>query len=368
MDEAWRGDVVVVGAGLIGTSIGLAARAAGVAVRLLDRDPRRAALAASLGAGEAMDVRDDRPGTLVVVAVAPGHTGSAVVDVLRRGLGATVTHVCSVQSVPQAEVEAAGVPLNRFVGGHPIAGRELSGPVHASADLFRDRPWVLTPTSATDADAVESVARFVRTCGARPVTLTASVHDELFARLSHAPQLVASALASAVADLAPAEAELAGSGFRDTTRLADSDAELWAQIVAANAGPVARALRAVTDRLTATEQALDSGDGARITAVVGDLVRSGRAGRALLPGKHGRRPTALAVVEVVIPDEPGALARLLSAVADQRVNLEDLRVDHAPGQPLGVASLVVAPERQERLAGALRAAGWAVSAGLSEAL
>jgi prephenate dehydrogenase len=140
---------------------------------------------------------------------------------------------------------------------------------------------------------------------------------------------------------------------------------LWAQIVAANAAPVAAALRTVAEPLLALATALDDGEGG---AAARRLLEAGRRGRALLPGKHGRPATPRAVVEVVVPDRPGALAALLAAVAAQTVNLEDLRVDHAPGQPVGIAELVVEVDRRDQLAEALRGAGWEVSAGASEAL
>jgi prephenate dehydrogenase len=192
-------------------------------------------------------------------------------------------------------------------------------------------------------------------------------HDELLARLSHVPQLVASALAAAVADLPADLVALAGSGLRDTTRLADSDPQLWREIIAANPKAVARALGDVAGSLASIAGALDSGDRETIDRVVGGVLTRGQAGRAKLPGKHGQRPTSWATVSVVVPDRPGALAELLAAVAGYHVNLEDLRVEHAPGQPEGAAELAVAPDAQTRLVAALRADGWSVSIGADAA-
>jgi prephenate dehydrogenase len=255
--------------------------------------------------------------------------------------------------------------VDRFLGSHPVAGRELSGPAHASADLFRDRPWVLCPAAGTAPEAVAAVRRLADACGAMPVELDAATHDRLFAHLSHVPQLVASALAATLASLTAEGAALAGAGIRDTTRLADSDPAMWTEIALANAAPVAAGLRDVADELRAVAEGLAGPDGA---AAVHDLMSRGRAGRALLPGKHGRVATELTEVEVVIPDQPGALADLLAAVAAQQVNLEDLRVDHAPGQAAGVAELVVTPDVGPALVDALRAAGWTATAGSTTAL
>jgi prephenate dehydrogenase len=266
--------------------------------------------------------------------------------------------VSSVQSLPQRDIEASGQDLTRFVGSHPIAGSELSGPVHANAELFVGRPWVVSPTATTAPQSVDAVIGLARACGARPALLAAEAHDALFARLSHVPQLVASALAASIASLSGGEAALAGTGIRVTTRLADSDPALWREIITANAEPVAAGLRDVAGPLLRLAEALDAADDP--TAAVTALLQRGRDGRALLPGKHGGARVEVRVVQVVVPDEPGALARLLGDVAAESVNLEDLRVEHAPGQPLGIAEISVLPDAESRLAEALTARGWTV--------
>jgi prephenate dehydrogenase len=358
-DPGWGGRLLVVGTGLIGTSVALAVTAAGGEVLLTDTDPRRLSTAVAAGAGQALDPDRRIDVDVVLVAVPPSRVGELASHHLRSMPGTIVSHVSSVQALPQREVEAAGVDLARFVGGHPIAGRELSGPVHASADLFIERPWVLTPTSATAPAAVETVSAVARACGARPTLLDASVHDAVFAQLSHVPQLVASALAGSIAAMSGAEAALAGTGLRDTTRLADSEPDLWAEIIVANASPVAAGLRAVAEPLLALAGDLDDGGDAGRT--VRALLEGGRAGRALLPGKHGGAPVEVRLVQVVIPDEPGALARLLADVAAVEVNLEDLRVEHAPGQPSGIAEISVLPGAHDRLVDELTGRGWTVT-------
>ena len=364
-DPAGVRSVHIVGTGLIGTSVGLAVSAAGVPVTLADRDSGRLARATALGAGspgEELSAAD-----VVVVAVPP----SSVAEVVGRQVGAdlarTVTHVASVQAELLLEIESLQLDLARFVGGHPIAGREQSGPDAAAADLFRDRAWVICATATSRAAAVADVESLARLCQARPVRMRPADHDELLARLSHVPQLVASSLAAAVADLPADLVALAGSGLRDTTRLADSDVQLWTEIISANPTAVARALDDVATSLTSLVAALDSGDRSTIESVVDRVLTRGRAGRAKLPGKHGQRPTHWATVSVVVPDRPGALAELLAAVAGHDVNLEDLRVEHAPGQPEGAAELAVAPDAQGRLVTALRADGWSVSIGADAA-
>lgn len=364
----WEGRLLVVGTGLIGTSLGLAARAAGADVLLADVDSRRVDLAVSLGAGRPAEdaVGSAAAADLMIIAAPPAAIGPIAEDAIQRDLARTVSHVGSVQTQPQVYLETHGCPVSRFVGSHPIAGRELSGPAHADAGLFQDRPWVVCPTDATAEDATEMVLGLVRACGAQPVLLDAGAHDRLFARLSHVPQLVASALAASLAELAPEGVALAGAGVRDTTRLADSEPEMWAEIAIANAGPVAAGIRAVAEPLLAVAAALEAHDDGH--AAVRRLLEGGRTGRALLPGKHGGAPTVLAEVQVVVPDQPGALADLLAAVASERINLEDLRVDHSPEQQVGIAELVVSSAARDALVSALRGAGWTVTSGASTAL
>jgi prephenate dehydrogenase len=355
-----RGRLLVVGTGLIGTSVALAAQAAGYQVWLRDGDADRLALAVSMGAGtgHTAALTELAAVDLAVAAVPPAAVASVVNDLIRSGIATTVTHVASVQVEPEREVEAYSPANAHFVGGHPIAGRERSGPHHASADLFQQRPWVVCPTAHSSASAVRAVSGLASACGAIVTTMSAGAHDALLARLSHSPQLVASALAAALVGLERAEVGLAGSGLRDTSRLADSDAELWAQIVAANTAPVANALRDVVEPLVDLIGVLDGADQTAVAAAVRDLVSQGRRGRDLLAGKHGQVAVRWAAVSVVVPDAPGALARLLVDAAASEVNVEDIRVDHSPGQPFGVVELDVTPGRAAALQDTLVERGW----------
>lgn len=353
--------LLVVGAGLVGTSVALAARAAGYDVTVDDRDPERVEVACSLGAGRPR-AEDPGPWDLAVVAVPPAATGQVLEGLIRSGSTLTISHVSSVQLHPQRYLETSAVALNRFCGGHPVAGSERSGPGFATPELFRDRPWVLCPTDSTRPDAVEAVEALARACGARTTRMSAAAHDELFAHLSHAPQLVASALAAALLGLSRDDAQLAGTGLRDTSRLADSEPELWAEIVAANRRAVAAALRDVVAPLDDLLAALDESSQAAAAATRA-LVEAGGRGRRLLAGKHGKQPERWDAVDVVVPDQPGTLARLLADTADCGVNVEDIRVEHAAGQPLGVVSLMVRSAGRAALTATLRERGWATTAG-----
>lgn len=356
-----RGRLLVVGTGLIGTSVALAAGAAGYDVQLDDRDPDRLALAMSIGAGRAWSEAAG-PVELAVAAVPPAAVGSVVHRLISSAVATTVTHLASVQGDPQRQIETSDPAFTGFVGSHPIAGRERTGPHHASAELFAQRPWIVCPTERSSPAAIAAVSDLAIACGALVTVMSAGEHDALLARLSHVPQLMASALAGALVGLSRSEAALAGTGLRDTSRLADSDAGLWAEIVAANPLAVARALRRVLEPLDALAATLDSGDAEASHAAVRALLTRGRSGRDLLAGKHGQRAVRYAAVAVVVPDEPGRLARLLADAAAGSVNVEDIRVDHSPGQPFGVVELDVAPEQAEALERALAERGWTATA------
>jgi prephenate dehydrogenase len=354
--------LLVVGTGLMGTSVALAARAAGYEVWLDDADSDRLELAVSLGAGLARSSGPPSTVDVALAAVPPGAVGQVLHELIHSGIAQTVTHIASVQSDPQREVEASDPGYAGFVGGHPVAGRERSGPHHASADLFAQRPWIVCPTPHSGPVAVAAVSALAEACGALVSVMSATAHDALMARLSHAPQLLASALAASLVGLDRSEVALAGTGLRDTSRLADSDADLWAEIVAANPAAVALALRAVVSPLSDLITVLETADPAGSAGSVRELVGRGRVGRDLLAGKHGQALVRWATVTVVVPDEPRALARLLDDAASAGINVEDIRIDHSPGQPLGLVELDVKGESGDLLERELAARGWSASA------
>jgi prephenate dehydrogenase len=365
MTQAVQGRrLLVVGTGLIGTSLALAASAAGYDVWLDDLDPERLGVAVSVGAGQQRGPDLDRV-DIAVVAVPPASVGEVAHRVISSGIAATITHIASVQHQPQLDIEALAPGCVAFVGSHPIAGRERSGPHHATAELFAQRPWIVCPTEHSSEAAIAAVTELAVACGGVVTTMVAEAHDVLLARLSHAPQLIASVLAGSLVGLGGRAVGLAGTGLRDTTRLADSDATLWAEVIAANAGPVADALRGIAAPLTALTDVLDEGDPRAVAEAVHEVVARGRRGRDLLAGKHGQAAVRWASVSVVVPDEPGALARLLADAAAAMVNVEDIRVDHSPGQPLGIVELDVAPGHEDALEHALIERGWTASSSAS---
>lgn len=351
----------VVGAGLLGASTGLGLRALGVDVVLDDPSPAALALAVDLGAGRRR--RDDDAPTLVVVAAPPDVTADVVARELVAYPDALVTDVASVKHGVRLALLEVGAPTSRYVGGHPMAGRERSGAVAARGDLFVGRPWVVT---ADDAEplAVAAVTDLALDLGAVPVQMSAADHDEAVALVSHVPQVAASLVAARLREAADPAVALAGQGLRDVTRIAASDPALWVQILGANAGPVASLLRLLRDDLDVVVGALEDLDaapdapGAR--AALARTVAAGNDGVARVPGKHGAPPTTYALVTVVVPDRPGQLGRLFSDMGEIGVNLEDLRLEHSPGQPVGLAELSVLPTAREHLETSLADRGWTV--------
>lgn len=230
----------VVGTGLIGTSIALALRGRGVTTYLIDTDPEAARIAADLGAGIAGRPRE--PVDLAVLAVPPQHVAAALKDHQAQDLAHDFTDAASVKELPQRQAARTGCDLTRFVGGHPMGGREQSGPLAAKDDLFQGRPWVLTPSPETRVQAVERARRLAELCGARPVVMAHAEHDRAVALTSHAPHLVSSLLAARLLHGEPSQLGLAGQGLQDVTRLAAGSADLWTDILGSNAVAVADVL------------------------------------------------------------------------------------------------------------------------------
>jgi prephenate dehydrogenase len=363
---ATRGPVRVVGTGLLGTSVGLSLATRGVDVVLHDTSRTAMALARDLGAGRPARA-DDAPVRLVVVAVPPDITADVVLAELAAHPEAVVTDVASVKQYVLAELRAAGADLSRYVGSHPMAGRELTGPAAAVPDLFVGRPWVITASDASgEPDAVLAVRTLATDLGAVPVTMDAAAHDAAMALVSHVPQVAASLVAGRLVDAPDAALSLAGQGVRDVTRIAASDPRLWTSILAANAGPVRDVLVALRADLDTVIEALGHADAATgpetvAPGALGTVARTiahGNTGVARIPGKHGGAHRDYRVVTVLVPDAPGELARLLADVGHAGVNLEDLRMEHSPRTPMGMAAISVLPDRAEHLETELTARGW----------
>lgn len=367
--------VLIRGTGLLGASIGLGLRAAGHQVWLEDPSPTAEAIAEDIGAGSRLRDQEVTP-ALVVIAVPPEVTAAQTADALITYPEAVVVDIASVkaQVLEQLLVMADGVQhalsradLSRYVGTHPMAGREKSGPVAARGELFTSMPWVICPAenpqsgeqfSATA--AVELAASMARTLGASVHRMAAVTHDESVALISHLPQVAASLVASRLQDAPGGALALSGNGLRDVTRIAASDPTLWVQILSANARPVVEILYGLREDVQRLITTLEQPQAAGSQADIAQLIAEGNSGVARVPGKHGAPPQSFAVVTVIVDDRPGQIAAVLNDVATVGVNVEDLRMEHSAGHQVGMVELSVLPGRRDELADALTELGWKV--------
>jgi prephenate dehydrogenase len=347
--------VLVIGAGLIGTSVALALGRVDVDVLLFDVNAENLRVAQEAGAGRVVGDAD-QPG-LVVVAVPPRYASSVIAEASSRYPAATITDVTSVKARVIEDAVAMGADPVRLVGGHPMAGREVSGTAGARGDLMDDRLWVVTPLPASGIEHVRQVHRLVSACGAFPVEMSTSDHDSAVALVSHTPQVLSSVLAGRLLDADADYVRIAGQGLRDMTRIAASNVDMWSDILAANAGPVADVIDDVVRDLQRTVAALremaDHASVDHVEAEVAEVLSSGVAGQQRIPGKHGAAPSAYREISVIVADKPGELARLFSVVGEASVNLEDIRIEHVFGRPSGLVALFVRPEAATRLVTAL---------------
>ena len=352
------GPVRIVGVGLLGASIGLGLRAKGIEVILADASPTHLAIAVDYGAGRPGG-GGDRP-QLIVVCVPPDVTADVVAAELEAFPEAIVTDVASVKVAVYENLRDRGADLSRYIGTHPMAGRERGGPMSGRADLFAGRPWVVVDhgnMSYQDAAAIDDL---ILDLGATLVELTPEQHDAAVALVSHVPQVVSSLMARRLIEAPHASVNLAGQGLRDVTRIAASDPELWVQILGQNAQPVVEILRGYRDDLDRFIDALENMDAPGARRRVAEELFGGNTGLERLPGQHGvdRRYASLTVM---VDDRPGQLAKLFNDVGDADANIEDLRLEHSPGAQVGLAEISVLPEVLERLTDELAARGWRIA-------
>jgi len=338
-----------VGAGLIGTSIGLALKAAGASIEFVDVDVNAELLANDLVKSE----RSEKP-ELVIIATPPSAFKSVIERESTLNPQAILMDIGSVKTKPLVEVSTFDGLLSRFCGTHPMAGREVNGAVSARADLFLDRAWIITPTTETSAEAKAMVLEVIAACGAQAVEMSARDHDQRVALISHLPQTVSSLLAAQLSNSNPDALALAGGGLRDTVRIAGSDPKLWGEILAANEAALLPLLISLQSDLS---ELISAASG---PAKWESLVAAGRAGKSAIPGKHGGKSREYSFLPIVIDDRPGQLGSLFNACAKADVNIEDLALEHSPGQLTAVITLAIAPEDIERLSEFLTKDGWNV--------
>jgi prephenate dehydrogenase len=338
--------VAVVGTGLIGTSLAMAAARAGDQVRGFDADADVLAAAAERsGLAQASSLEECvHRATLVFVCTPIEAVARVVVEALRLAPDAIVSDVGSVKSHVAVEVEAGAdaSDLARYVGGHPMGGSERSGPEHASASVLDGVVWVLAPVAGTRDDAIERLESWIAKVGARPVRMDAERHDRLVAMVSHLPQVASTALMGLAATEEAGEPEillLAAGGFRDLTRLAASNPRLWGDILLSNRAAIARAVDLYVERLAAIRDLVLAEDADGVERAFAEA----KTARLSLAAKPQVR-AGVAVLQVPVPDRPGVLAELTAAMGEASVNIEDLQIVHSPEGGRGTVHLTVAAE------------------------
>lgn len=350
--------VRIVGTGLLGASIGLALRTQGVDVVLADSSPSSVRLAADLGAGRPAQ-QGDAP-RVIVICVPPDVTADVIETELAAFPQAVVTDVASVKLAPLTQLRERGVDITRYVGSHPLAGRERGGAINARGDLFLGRPWVICRDENSSAEAVALVEDLALDLGAVPISMAAAAHDEAVGLVSHVPQIVSSLMAKQLQGAPDEAVRLAGQGVRDVTRIAASSPELWIQILGANKDSIVGVLENLQKDLHDVTEALRDVDAPGARTVIAQELAAGNAGVARLPGKHGQN-RRFAQIVVLVDDRPGQLAQLLTELGELNINVEDLRLEHAEGAQMGMVEFSVIPEVRDSLVKDLEKRSWRVA-------
>jgi len=351
--------LAIVGTGLIGASVGLAARAAGVGeVRGWDVDPDALAVAAERDAVVPAASLEEAVGDaeLAVVAAPVAALPAEVASVLAAsGNGTTVTDVGSTKGAV-----ARAVTDGRFIGGHPVCGSHTHGAAHANGELFRGATWFLTPVAATDHERYRLLHGFVVSLGAVPVAVDPEAHDRLVALTSHLPHALANLLLNQAGEARVDGHEplaAAGGSLRDMTRVAGANPRIWVDIFLDNADALGAALTEHRRRVEQVERALAEGDAGFLARWIADA--SGNKRRML--SEAYEQPGALQRLRVHVPDRPGVLAGITQALGAERINIEDFELQHMSRERGGTLTLLVGGEDEAaRAAGVLEAQGYHV--------
>jgi prephenate dehydrogenase len=337
--------VAVLGVGLIGGSIGLAARQRlGAEVVGHSRSASTVERAVELGALDrgAGSLAEACAGAELIFCAGPVATLPGQAEAALAAAGAE-TVVSDVGSTKGELVESLGGD-ERFIGGHPLAGAETAGVENARADLFEGARWYLTPAERSSGLLYDRLQRFLAGLGARPQAIDARSHDRLMATVSHLPHVLANALvAEAVEELTRDSERLpeVGPSFRDATRVAGANPEIWADIYASNREAVADSVEAAARRLGEAAALIRGGDREAISAW---QAAAGVDRRRLLEAQSQAGP--LRELRIVVANQPGTIAHLALALGDAGVNIEDMALHPAPDMTSGAVSLWVGGDEQ----------------------
>jgi prephenate dehydrogenase len=344
-------ELTIVGTGLIGASVGMAARSTGANVTGWDPEPAALAAAAGQGAVDAASSLEAAlAGAELIVVAAPIAVLPELVRAVLAGTGEAQT-VTDVGSTKAGVVEAAG-GSPRFVGGHPLAGKEAHGAEHAAAGLFEGATWFLTPTDATSPERYALVHGFVAELGAFPHAIEPSAHDKLVALTSHLPHVLANVVvnqAGATRVKGHDPLATAAGSLRDMTRIAGANPRLWREIFLDNADAVRASLAEHRRRIEEVEDALDRRDGEFLGAWIGEAAQNRRRMLDVAYGDAG----VLFRIQVHVADRPNVLAEITQAFGAARINISDFELDHVSPEQGGTLMLVVSGESEAARAQAL---------------
>jgi len=343
------GKVRIVGSGLIGTSIALGLVQQAIAVEMIDSDPSAQGLAKDLTGGVVVTDPD-----LVIFALPTSMLSQVIQREIALNPQSTFMDVGSVKNEVVLEIKTFSGLSARFLPTHPMAGREIGGASSARGDLFQGRSWILTPEADCAPESKELVLDLIKRLGATPIELSALEHDAAVAKISHLPQIAASLVAKQLIGTPAEWMELAGQGLRDTTRIAGSDEKLWKEIIYSNRAEISELLISLQNDLTQMIAALD--DPSKIEA----LIAAGREGKSIIPGKHGGKAREYSYLPIVIDDKPGQLGAIFNECAAMQVNVEDLNIEHSPGQLSALITLSLSAPDAEKLSVHLTSIGWNV--------
>lgn len=333
--------LAILGVGLIGGSIGMAARARGLAeVTGYVRNPERAEECVELGAADQMatTIGEAVAGADVVVCCA---SVASMVGMVREALDSAGEDcvVTDVGSTKQELVEALGED-QRFIGGHPLAGAETAGVVNARPDLYDGARWYLTPTENSSGVLYDRMQKFIKGLGARPMAIEAAEHDQAMAVVSHLPHVFANQLAVQGRPGTERLGALAPS-LRDATRVAGANPSIWGEIFSTNHAAVVEAIDIAIAGLSRAREVIATADSRRISQWQAAVA----AERAALSKTESEAGTTHEL-RVLVPNRPGILAELALALGKAGVNITDMSLDPAPDMSSGAISIWVAGEEE----------------------
>jgi len=341
--------VRIVGSGLIGTSIGLGLVQRGVLVEMVDSAAESQSLANDLVGGVVVSEPQ-----LVIFALPTSKLSVVIAREIQLNPNSTFMDVGSVKNEVVLQVKTFSGLSKRFLPTHPMAGREIGGAGSARADLFQGRSWILTPSADLEPSSKNLVLELISLLGATAIELSAADHDRAVAKISHLPQIAASLVAKQLTGTPAEWMELAGQGLRDTTRIAGSDESLWKEIIFSNRAELQELLINLQNDLQAMIASLDDPE------KIAQLIAAGRAGKATIPGKHGGVAREYSYLPIVIDDKPGQLGAIFNECAAMDVNVEDLNIEHSPGQLSALITLALSQSDAEKLSSHLSSIGWNV--------